>query len=76
MISASHKKKAAIIEAQNQQQLEALQAELEEKNKTLAEQALEHQSGKDDTVQQIRDFVKDNPEITAGLIRSMIKGDE
>jgi flagellar biosynthesis/type III secretory pathway M-ring protein FliF/YscJ len=76
IIADQNRKKALAIEMQNNEKVRALEAELFEKNRSLAEQASEQNREKENVAQQIKDFVTQNPEIAAGLIRSMIKGEE
>ena len=69
------KKKIKKAELENEAAVKSLQDELNEQKRTLVEEAKEHNSQKDMTANEVRDFVSDNPEITAALIRSMIKED-
>lgn len=69
------KKKIKKAELENEAAVKTLQDELNEQKRTLVEEAKEHNSQKDMTANEVRDFVSDNPEITAALIRSMIKED-
>ena len=45
----------------------------EERRKTLEEQADEHTKLEKATEEEVREFARNNPEITAALIRSMLK---
>ncbi|MEM1485252.1 flagellar basal-body MS-ring/collar protein FliF [Oscillospiraceae bacterium PP1C4] len=52
------------------------QEEIEQHKKLLKETAQAKDSKENAITNEIRDFAKDNPEITASLIRSMLKEDE
>lgn len=52
----------------------SLQETIEENNKkSLEEAAEEHNKSEKATELEVREFAKNNPEITAALIRSMLK---
>lgn len=52
----------------------ALQREIEEHKRQLQSEAMASSDEKENAItQEVRDFVKENPEITAALIRSMLR---
>lgn len=73
MISKKTKKKLHQAELENQAALHNLQEEINEHKRSLVEEVEEHNNTKDATANEVREFVLKNPEITAALIRSMIK---
>lgn len=67
---------AAAAESDNpEQSLENLQQEIEEHKRMLRENA-GNISKEDAIVEEIRDFAKTNPEITASILRTMLKEEE
>lgn len=70
------KAKVAAHEEESAQLINSLQAEIEERKKQIAEAAQAETNPSDGAiVDEIRTFAKDNPEITANLIRSWLKED-
>lgn len=77
LINRNAKKKIKDNEEQNQDAVNRLEAELEEtKRRTLAEIADETNKEQKETTNEVRKFAKDNPDLTAAIVRSMIKEDE
>ncbi len=77
LIVRSMKKKMAKQQEEHEATVSDLQETIEEnKKKTLAEAAEEHTQKEKATENEVREFVKNNPEITAALIRSMLKEDD
>ena len=71
-----HKAKTVAQEEESAQLINSLQAEIEERKKQIAEAAQAETNPSDGAiVDEIRGFAKDNPEITANLIRSWLKED-
>jgi len=73
IISRRMKKKLRKAELEKEAAVKSLQEELNEQKRSLIEEAKKHNSQKDMTANEVREFVSENPEITAALIRSMIK---
>lgn len=68
------KKHRLAQQAEHEQTLAELNQRLEEaESKSLEEQAGEHNKKEKATEEEVREFAKNNPEITAALIRSMLK---
>jgi len=68
------KKRRELEQAEHEAQLAELQEIIEEnERKSLEEQADEHTKKEKATETEVREFAKNNPEITAALIRSMLK---
>ncbi len=68
------KKRREREQAEHEQQVAQLQEIIEEnERKSLEEQADEHTKKEKATETEVREFAKNNPEITAALIRSMLK---
>ncbi len=68
------KKRREREQLEHEQQLAQLQEIIEEnERKSLEEQADEHTKKEKATETEVREFAKNNPEITAALIRSMLK---
>ncbi len=77
LIVRSMKKKMAKQQEEHEATVSDLQETIEEnKKKTLAEAAEEHTQKEKATENEVREFVKNNPEITAALIRSMLKEED
>ena len=56
---------------------EEIEREIEEHKRMLQNEALANSNQKENAItQEIRDFAKENPEITAALLRSMLKEEE
>jgi flagellar biosynthesis/type III secretory pathway M-ring protein FliF/YscJ len=62
-------------ELESQAAIQSLQTTLDEHKRTLQDEVEAHQMQQNSTANEVRDFVKENPEITAALIRSMIRND-
>lgn len=76
LINRNAKKKLALAQAEYQAQIESMQRDKEEeasRRKTIEEAAKEHLEGADSTAEDVKDFVRSNPEIAAALLRSMMK---
>ncbi len=70
----SAKKRRLREQAEHEEQVAKLQEIIEEnERKSLEEQADEHTKKEKATETEVREFAKNNPEITAALIRSMLK---
>lgn len=70
------KKRKLKQQQQLEEQQESLQEEIEQRKRMLRETA-EAKNNKDNAItNEIRDFAKQNPEITANLIRAWLKEDE
>ncbi|MBQ8435637.1 MAG: flagellar M-ring protein FliF [Oscillospiraceae bacterium] len=68
------KKRRELEQAEHEAQIAELQEIIEEnERKSLEEQADEHNKKEKATETEVREFAKNNPEITAALIRSMLK---
>ncbi|MGN0614409.1 MAG: flagellar basal-body MS-ring/collar protein FliF [Porcipelethomonas sp.] len=68
------KKRRLLEQAEHEEQVAHLQEIIEEnERKSLEEQADEHSKKEKVTENEVREFAKNNPEITAALIRSMLK---
>lgn len=77
LIRKGHKKKVAEAEQESEALINSLQAEIEDRKKQIAEAAqAESNPGDGAIVQEVRNFAKENPEITANLIRSWLKEDQ
>lgn len=77
MMNSSAKRKLEKAKAVNRQQIEQLEIKLEEtERRTLIEKATENNKEQKETASEVRKFAKENPDLTASIIRSMIKGDE
>ncbi|MDK2812908.1 MAG: flagellar M-ring protein FliF [Clostridiales bacterium] len=62
------------FEEEEQERQQALQREIEEHKRQLQSEAMASSDEKENAItQEVREFVKDNPEITAALIRSMLR---
>lgn len=71
------KKKALETEQESEELINSLQAEVEERKRQLAEAAQQEiNPGDGAIVQEVRTFAKNNPEITANLIRMWLKEDQ
>lgn len=68
------KKRREAQQMEHEQQIAELQEIIDEnERKSLEEQADEHNKKEKATETEVREFAKNNPEITAALIRSMLK---
>ncbi len=68
------KKRRLEEQAEHEQTVAELNHRIEEaESKSIAEQADEHNKKEKATEEEVREFAKNNPEITAALIRSMLK---
>lgn len=75
--SGSKKRKQAEVEQkQAEDLLRNAQQEVEDRKRALAEAAQASNAKENGIADDIRKFAKDNPEITANLIRSMLKEEE
>ena len=62
------------IETEEKERQMALQREIEDHKRQLQSDAMASSDEKENAItQEVREFVKDNPEITAALIRSMLR---
>ncbi len=76
LLSRRSKQRLAEEEAESANKIRHLQEEIEQHKRDLVEQA-QAANGKENAIaNEIRQFAKENPEITANLIRSMLKEDE
>lgn len=74
MIVKSMKKKMKAQQEESEAAIQTLQETIEENNKkSLAEAAEEHSKTEKAAELEVREFAKNNPEIAAALIRSMLK---
>ncbi|MEG2053798.1 MAG: hypothetical protein RR052_02550, partial [Oscillospiraceae bacterium] len=75
---AKKKKKLKAMEEEKKAQdlLRSAQNQLEERKRSLADAALANDTEENGLTNDIRQFAKQNPEITASLIRSMLKEDD
>ncbi len=74
MIIKSMKKKMRQQQEESDAAIQSLQETIEENNKkTLEEAAEEHSKTEKAAEMEVREFAKNNPEIAAALIRSMLK---
>ncbi|MDR0919136.1 MAG: hypothetical protein LBM93_07795 [Oscillospiraceae bacterium] len=62
-------------ELESQAAIQSLQTTLDEHKRSLQDEVEAHQAETNSTANEVRDFVKENPEITAALIRSMLKNE-
>ena len=68
-----HEQESKIEEEEKERQM-TLQREIEEHKRQLQSEAMASSDEKENAItQEVRDFVKENPEITAALIRSMLR---
>jgi len=76
-INKRAKKRIALAEAESQAQIESMMKAKEEEaanfKLTLEQQAKEHSEATNATANEVKEFAKNNPEIAAALIRSMMK---
>lgn len=71
------KKKSAKKEAAHRQQIQQLEIKLEEtERRSLVEKATEINKEQKETASEVRKFAKQNPDLTASIIRSMIKNND
>lgn len=75
MIVRSMKKKMRLQQEASQAEIDSLKNAIDESesNKTLAEAAEEHSKNEKAAETEVREFAKQNPEIAAAIIRSMLK---
>ena len=77
LLSRSARKKLAAQRRESQRQIVSLQEELEETTRqSLVDAANDSTFQQQATANEVRDWVKLNPEITAAIIRSMIREDD
>ena len=77
LVRKRQKKRLAEAEAESGMLINSLQAEIEERKRQIADAANADNDPSDNAiVQEIRNFAKENPEITASLIRSWLKEDQ
>ncbi|MDR0984234.1 MAG: hypothetical protein LBL93_04410 [Ruminococcus sp.] len=62
-------------EIESQAQIQSLQSTLDEQKRTLQDEYDEQSREQNATTNEVKDFVRENPEITAALIRSLLKND-
>jgi flagellar biosynthesis/type III secretory pathway M-ring protein FliF/YscJ len=62
-------------EIESQSQIQSLQSTLDEQKRTLQDEYDEQSREQNATTNEVKDFVRENPEITAALIRSLLKND-
>ena len=71
---------AAVItkaKAANMEKIAILENKIEEtERRTLIEKATENNREQKETANEVRKFAKQNPDLTASIIRTMIKGDD
>ncbi|GHU52074.1 hypothetical protein FACS1894132_00910 [Clostridia bacterium] len=67
------KREVRKAELESQAAIQSLQTTLDEHKRSLQDEVEAHQAESNSTANEVRDFVKENPEITAALIRSMLK---
>ncbi|MGN1480970.1 flagellar basal-body MS-ring/collar protein FliF [Porcipelethomonas sp.] len=74
LVIRNMKKKMRLQQEESEAKISDLQEVIEENNKkSLEEAAEEHNKAEKATEMEVREFAKNNPEITAALIRSMLK---
>ena len=77
LIRRDAKKKIKANEKKNQRAVDQLEAKLaESKRRSLVEMANETNKEQKETKDEVRQFAMDNPDLTAAIVRSMIKEDE
>lgn len=77
LIMRGSRKKTAMAVAENETVIHDLQAEIEQHKRQLMESADAINSSKDNAITtEVRTFAKENPDITASLIRSMLKEED
>lgn len=81
LVIRSSKKKAEKLAAETEEEMESrtqnMQSEIDEYKKQLADAAKASVDPKDDAItNEVRDFARENPEITANLLRSWLKEDD
>lgn len=70
------KKMKAVVEEESENKIRDLQVEIEQHKRELLETAQANNTKENAITNEVRQFAKENPEITATLIRSMLKEDE
>ena len=76
LIRRSAKKKVLIAAKEAENLMRSAQEEIDEHKRMLAEAAQANSNPKDNAIaDEVREFAKQNPEITATLIRSLLKED-
>ena len=71
------KRKIAKAKAANMEKIAILENKIEEtERRTLIEKATENNREQKETANEVRKFAKQNPDLTASIIRTMIKGDD
>lgn len=77
IINRRNKKKLIKYQSEAQAQISSLRETISEnQRRSIAEAANAHSQREKATAKEVRDFVKQNPEISASLIRSMLKDGE
>ncbi|MDR0918169.1 MAG: hypothetical protein LBM93_02815 [Oscillospiraceae bacterium] len=69
------KREVRRAELESQAAIQSLQTTLDEHKRSLQDEVEAHQAETNSTANEVRDFVKENPEITAALIRSMLRNE-
>lgn len=76
-ISKRNKKKLLKYQTEAQAQISSLRETINEtQRQSIADAASAHSQREKATAKEVREFVKQNPEVSAALIRSMLKNDE
>lgn len=76
LVLRSKKKKLVEVESESENVIRDLQAEIEQHKREIMESAQANNSKENAITNEVREFARENPEITATLIRSMLKEDE
>jgi flagellar biosynthesis/type III secretory pathway M-ring protein FliF/YscJ len=77
LVRRDAKKKIQANEKKNKKAVDQLEAKLAEtKRRSLVEMANETNREQKETKDEVRQFALDNPDLTAAIVRSMIKEDE
>lgn len=76
LIRRRAKKKVQEVQEEAEDLVRSAQAEIDEHKRALAEAAQANSEKENAIANEVREFAKQNPEITASLIRSLLKEDE
>lgn len=76
LVLRARKKKLGEVESESENVIRDLQAEIEQHKREIMESAQASNSKENAITNEVREFARENPEITATLIRSMLKEDD
>jgi flagellar basal-body M-ring protein/flagellar hook-basal body protein fliF len=78
IITKNARRKMEEQKKSSQEAIRNLQNTIDENNKkqTLIEAAMQHNKEEQNTANEVKEFVQKNPEVTAAIIRAMLKEDE